>query len=83
MVAARGSRDAESPPAPATSTEERTLSREDAKLREELVLKLAEHDGNIADVARSMGKARMQIHRWLKRLGLDPGVFRLQSKKER
>jgi DNA-binding NtrC family response regulator len=83
MIAARGSRDAEAPPAPGTSTEERTLSREDAKLREELVLKLAEHDGNIADVARSMGKARMQIHRWLKRLGLDPGVFRLQSKKER
>jgi DNA-binding NtrC family response regulator len=59
----------------------RPLSNEEAKLREELVLKLAQYDGNLADVARSMGKARMQIHRWLNRLGIDPGVFRLKSKK--
>jgi transcriptional regulator with AAA-type ATPase domain len=59
----------------------RPLSAEDAKLREELVLKLAEYHGNLADVARSMGKARMQIHRWLNRLGIDPGVFRLRSKR--
>jgi DNA-binding NtrC family response regulator len=83
MIAARGPHDADSRGEPGTPMEARVLSPEDAKLREELVLKLAEHDGNIADVARAMGKARMQIHRWLKRLGLDPGVFRLQSKKER
>jgi DNA-binding NtrC family response regulator len=59
----------------------RSLSAEDAKLREELVLKLAEYNGNLADVARAMGKARMQIHRWLNRLGIDPGVFRLKNKK--
>jgi hypothetical protein len=59
----------------------RPLSSDEAKLREELVLKLAQYDGNLADVARSMGKARMQIHRWLNRLGIDPGVFRLKSKK--
>jgi DNA-binding NtrC family response regulator len=59
----------------------RPLSSEEAKLREELVLKLAQYDGNLADVARSMGKARMQIHRWLNRLGIDPGVFRLKGKK--
>jgi DNA-binding NtrC family response regulator len=82
MLTARA-RDADSAPTSVKPGDDRTLSPEDAKLREELVLKLAEHDGNIADVARAMGKARMQIHRWLKRLGLDPGVFRLQSKKER
>lgn len=59
----------------------RPLSPEDARLREELVLKLSEHHGNLADVARSMGKARMQIHRWLNRLDIDPGVFRLKSRK--
>ncbi|HEY3499814.1 MAG TPA: sigma 54-interacting transcriptional regulator [Polyangiaceae bacterium] len=59
----------------------RPLSAEDAKLREELVLKLSEYHGNLADVARSMGKARMQIHRWLNRLDIDPGVFRLKSRK--
>jgi transcriptional regulator of acetoin/glycerol metabolism len=37
---------------------------------------MREHRGNIAAVARSMGKARMQIQRWLKRHGLDPAAFR-------
>jgi hypothetical protein len=30
----------------------------------------------VAAVARSMGKAPMQIHRWLKRFGLNPESFR-------
>jgi len=56
------------------------LSPEDAKLREELVRHLTEHRGNVADVARALGKARMQIHRWLKRFDVDPGVFRLKNR---
>jgi hypothetical protein len=37
---------------------------------------LAEHEGNVSDVARSMGKARMQVQRWMKRLGIDPEAYR-------
>ncbi len=33
---------------------------------------LAEHQGNISAVARAMGKARMQIQRWIKRYNLKP-----------
>jgi hypothetical protein len=46
------------------------------RLRTELVALLTEHNGNISLVARTMGKGRMQIHRWLKRYGLDPSGFR-------
>jgi transcriptional regulator with AAA-type ATPase domain len=52
------------------------LSQEDARLRSEIVAKLEQHGGNIAEVAREMGKARMQVHRWLKRFGIDPDTFR-------
>lgn len=43
----------------------------------ELVRLLTAHQGNVSAVARSMGKSRMQIHRWLKRLDLDPEAFRV------
>jgi transcriptional regulator with GAF, ATPase, and Fis domain len=52
------------------------LSAEDARLRGLILQKLEEHGGNIAQVAREMGKARMQVHRWLQRFGIDPGAFR-------
>jgi transcriptional regulator with PAS, ATPase and Fis domain len=39
--------------------------------REELLSLLARHQGNVAAVGRELGKARMQIHRWLKRYGID------------
>jgi DNA-binding NtrC family response regulator len=45
-------------------------------VREELVAKLAEHRGNISAVARAMGKARMQIHRWIRQFDLDLEQFR-------
>jgi DNA-binding NtrC family response regulator len=56
------------------------LTVEDAKLRDELVRLLTEHRGNVADVARDLGKARMQIHRWLKRFDIDPGLYRLKTR---
>ncbi|XXT19558.1 sigma 54-interacting transcriptional regulator [Sorangium sp. So ce429] len=49
---------------------------DDATRPEELKALLREHGGNIAGVARAMGKARMQIHRWLKRYAIDPDAFR-------
>ena len=48
-------------------------------LRARLVELLAQHDGNVSAVARAMGKARMQIHRWMKRFGLEPDQFRNQE----
>ena len=46
------------------------------RLRAQLEGLLVQHDGNIAEVARSVGKARMQVHRWLKRFAIDPTRYR-------
>jgi DNA-binding NtrC family response regulator len=48
----------------------------DRRLRAELIAHLREHDGNVTDVARAMGKGRMQIHRWLKRFSLEVKDYR-------
>jgi DNA-binding NtrC family response regulator len=50
--------------------------REDVQLRESLVGNLAVHQGNISEVARAMGRTRMQIHRWMRRFGIDPAIYR-------
>jgi transcriptional regulator with GAF, ATPase, and Fis domain len=47
-----------------------------APSREELVSLLERHQGNVAAVGRDLGKARMQIHRWLKRYAIDINDFR-------
>lgn len=44
--------------------------------REELVQLLERHQGNVAAVGRELGKARMQVHRWLKRYALDVSDYR-------
>jgi transcriptional regulator with AAA-type ATPase domain len=49
---------------------------EDEARHARIVALLREHDGNIAAVARAMGKARMQVQRWLKRYAIDPESFR-------
>jgi transcriptional regulator with PAS, ATPase and Fis domain len=46
------------------------------KLRERLLDALARHSGNVSAVARDMGKARMQIHRWMDQFSIDPETFR-------
>jgi transcriptional regulator of acetoin/glycerol metabolism len=58
------------PPRPAP------LSPSDDELRASLVAALQAHEGNVAAVARALGKGRMQIHRWLRRFGLDLRSFR-------
>jgi len=45
--------------------------------RAELVALIERHQGNVAAVGRDLGKARMQIHRWLKRYGIDIGDYRV------
>ncbi len=44
--------------------------------RAQLEALLGEHGGNISAVARAMGKARLQIQRWIKRYGLDPNTYK-------
>jgi transcriptional regulator with GAF, ATPase, and Fis domain len=47
-----------------------------APTREDLLLLLERHQGNVAAVGRDLGKARMQIHRWLKRYAIDINDYR-------
>ena len=67
--------------APAAVTDETPLparprAPEDAQLRDRLVALLDEHHGNVSATARSMGKARVQIRRWLQRYRIDPDQYR-------
>jgi DNA-binding NtrC family response regulator len=48
----------------------------DLELKTKLVELLTAHDGNVAAVARAMGKGRMQIHRWARRFGIELESFR-------
>jgi transcriptional regulator with GAF, ATPase, and Fis domain len=52
------------------------LSPEDERHRDELAGLLRQNHGNVAAVARAMGKARMQIHRWVRRYDLRLSDFR-------
>ena len=62
--------------APAADPAAAGLSERDARLRLELLAELSRCSGNLADVARAMGKARMQVHRWCRRFGIDPNLYR-------
>jgi sigma-54 dependent transcriptional regulator, acetoin dehydrogenase operon transcriptional activator AcoR len=42
----------------------------------ELRAMLERHHGNVAAVGRELGKARMQIHRWMQRYGIEIDDFR-------
>jgi transcriptional regulator of acetoin/glycerol metabolism len=53
-----------------------SLGPEDAGRREELLTLLREHNGNVTAVARALGKARMQVQRWLRRYRIQPALFR-------
>lgn len=48
----------------------------DSASREQLMKLLAEHDGNVARIARATGKHRQQVYRWMRKHGLDPSQFR-------
>ena len=54
----------------------RVASAADARRRDEMLVLLREHAGNVTAVARAMGKARSQVQRWLRRFGIDPLSFR-------
>jgi hypothetical protein len=44
--------------------------------RQRLIASLARHRGNVTEVARELGKARMQVQRWMKKYGLEGRLFR-------
>jgi transcriptional regulator of acetoin/glycerol metabolism len=48
-------------------------------LRGRVAASLEANRGNVAAVARELGKAPTQIHRWMKQLGLDPNAFRREK----
>jgi transcriptional regulator with GAF, ATPase, and Fis domain len=54
----------------------RPLTEEEQRHKEELLLLVREHKGNVTTMARALGKARMQVQRWLKRYGIDPQEHR-------
>jgi transcriptional regulator with GAF, ATPase, and Fis domain len=54
----------------------RRLAPEDLRQRGQLSALLREHGGNVAAVADVLGKARMQVHRWVKRFGLSLADYR-------
>ena len=45
-------------------------------LKARLVASLTRHHGNVSEVAREFGKARVQVQRWARRFGVDPKSFR-------
>jgi transcriptional regulator with PAS, ATPase and Fis domain len=49
---------------------------DDLALRDQLVVLLHEHRGNITAVARAMGKGPTQIHRWTRRFQIDVEAYR-------
>ena len=49
---------------------------DDARIRDALVAALQAHGGNVSRVASDLGRTRMQIHRWMKRFGLDADAYR-------
>ncbi len=57
-------------------TAERPLTDDEQRLKDELVAHLTRTGGNVSEISRTMGKTRMQIHRWMKRFGIAPETFR-------
>ena len=57
------------------------LSDTDASIQKEVISQLERHDGNISAVAKALGKERMQIHRWMKRFGIDVDAFRGRARR--
>ena len=61
---------------PADQARFEKVSPEEEKQRTELIALLGRHRGNLAAVARAMGRHRTQVLRWMERYGLDANPFR-------
>jgi transcriptional regulator with GAF, ATPase, and Fis domain len=62
--------------APGTLPARAPVAGADAPAEAELRALLAQHGGNVAAVGRELGKARMQIHRWMKRYAIEVEDYR-------
>jgi DNA-binding NtrC family response regulator len=58
---------------PAASARQRN---DDEQTKRALLDALRAHHGNVSKVAHALGRTRMQIHRWMKRYGVDVDVYR-------
>jgi DNA-binding NtrC family response regulator len=58
------------------------LDPEDIERIARLEALLREHEGNVASVAREMGKEREQVYRWARRYRIDVERFRLPTEAE-
>jgi DNA-binding NtrC family response regulator len=78
LVLADGTIDLEHLPASVGARDEAVfaLPPHETARRDELIKQLREHRGNVAKVARAMGKASMQIRRWAERYGLRIADYR-------
>ena len=61
---------------PSAAPNEQPQPSRDEVLRDQLIALLHENRGNVTAVARAMGKAPAQIHRWMRRFDIDPDSFR-------
>jgi DNA-binding NtrC family response regulator len=64
------------PPAPGSRAAAKPPSDDDVRLRATLAEALARHHGNVSEIARELGRTRMQIHRWMRRFGMDAAAHR-------
>jgi len=55
---------------------EEESAENEVDLRGRIVALLEKHKGNVSHVARDMGKARVQIHRWMQKLSIDVNDYR-------
>jgi sigma-54 dependent transcriptional regulator, acetoin dehydrogenase operon transcriptional activator AcoR len=78
LSSAKGTRTPSGAPGPSSAPPARTGAPDakDIERRARMVALLEQHAGNVSAVAREMGAARAQIHRWLRRYALDPATFR-------
>jgi len=61
---------------PSDQTRKPARTEEDSGRREQLVDLLRQHFGNVSAVARTLGKTRAQVHRWIRHYALDVHGFR-------
>jgi DNA-binding NtrC family response regulator len=62
------------PPAIARSASKLPMGSD--PVQEKLIESLSRHRGNVSEVARELGTARMQVQRWMRRFGIDANSFR-------
>ena len=54
----------------------KSMSAEDQEMRKQVTEALTAAKGNVSEAARALGKGRVQIHRLMRRLDIDPKLFR-------